>query len=73
MWPCGLQGKLHSVVDVLSCANFGPVLFVTLSYYTLKALPVQGPIYGDDYHFQMLLPLSGKRPSDLVRPPPTMP
>ena len=41
-------------MDVLACANFGPVLFVTLSYYTMRLLPIQDPIYGDDYRFQVL-------------------
>lgn len=48
------QAKLRSLVDVLACANFGPVLFVTLSYYTMRLLPIQEPIYGDDYRFQVL-------------------
>ena len=41
-------------MDVLACANFGPVLFVTLSYYTMRLLPIQEPIYGEDYRFQVL-------------------
>ena len=49
-----LQAELCGLVDVLACANFGPVLFVSLSYYTMRLLPIQEPIYGDDYRFQVL-------------------
>ena len=49
-----LQAELRGLVDVLACANFGPVLFVSLSYYTMRLLPIQEPIYGDDYRFQVL-------------------
>ncbi|KAL0048358.1 hypothetical protein WJX82_001548 [Trebouxia sp. C0006] len=36
------------LVDDFGCALFGPVLFVTLSYYGLQFLPLD-PLYGDDY------------------------
>ena len=35
-------------MDDFGCALFGPVLFVTLSYYGLQFLPLD-PLYGDDY------------------------
>jgi len=36
------------LVDDFGCALFGPVLFVTLSYYCMQFLPLD-PLYGDDY------------------------
>ncbi|KAA6426345.1 MAG: hypothetical protein FRX49_03456 [Trebouxia sp. A1-2] len=36
------------LVDDFACALFGPVLFVTLSYYGLQFLPLD-PLYGEDY------------------------
>jgi len=44
------------LVDDFGCALFGPVLFVTLSYYGLQFLPLD-PLYGDDYQV-VCLPLS---------------
>lgn len=35
-------------MDDFACALFGPVLFVTLSYYGLQFLPLD-PLYGEDY------------------------
>lgn len=35
-------------IDDLGCAVFGPVLFVTLSFYCVELLPMN-PLYGDDY------------------------
>lgn len=35
-------------MDDFACAMFGPVLFVTLSFYGMQFLPLQ-PLYGDDY------------------------
>lgn len=43
-----LQVRWHRFVDDFGCALFGPVLFVTLSYYGVQRLPLD-PLYGDDY------------------------
>ena len=44
-WP---QVQWHRFVDDFGCALFGPVLFVTLSYYGTQCLPLN-PLYGEDY------------------------
>ncbi len=43
-----MQRWWQRLVDDFGCALFGPVLFVTLSYYGLQFLPLD-PLYGDDY------------------------
>ncbi|KAL0027712.1 hypothetical protein WJX79_010889 [Trebouxia sp. C0005] len=48
------------LVDDFACALFGPVLFVTLSYYGLQFLPLD-PLYGEDY--QVGNALQGKQPA----------
>lgn len=49
----GLSVQWHRFVDDFGCAVFGPVLFVTLSYYGIQCLPL-GPLYGDDYQVMSL-------------------
>lgn len=44
----GFQVQWQRFVDDFGCALFGPVLFVTLSYYGIQCLPLD-PLYGDDY------------------------
>ena len=43
-----IQRWWRRLVDDFGCALFGPVLFVTLSFYGLQFLPLDR-LYGDDY------------------------
>lgn len=49
----GLPVQWQRFVDDFGCALFGPVLFVTLSYYGIQCLPLD-PLYGDDYQVMNL-------------------